>query len=117
MTIFLWVFLTPFIVIGLGMLLSFLSCLGGRTEIQIQANQGLLFTGIGPLGWRKRFSTSDVRDVRIEEKRWRDNNGGSHRNSQIIIETAQKPIKFGSMLSQERRAFVAGCLKKELIRH
>lgn len=116
MTIFLWLFLTPFIAIGLGMLFAFLSSLAGRTELQLQGNQCVLFTGIGPLGWRRRFASSEVRDVRIEDKRWRDSDGDSRRSTQIIIETAQKPIKFGSMLSKERRAFVAGCLKKELLR-
>lgn len=115
MTIFLWLFLTPFIAVGLGMLLAFLSSLAGRTEVQLEGNRCVIFSGIGPLGWRKRFSASDVRDIRIEDKRWRDSDGDSRRNTQIVIETAQKPIKFGSMLSRERRQFVAGCLKKELI--
>jgi hypothetical protein len=116
MTLFLWVFLTPFIAIGLAMFAAFLSCLAGKTELQIQGNQCVLFSGIGSLGWRKRFSTSDVKDVRIEDKRWRDSDGDSRRNTQIIIESIQKPIKFGSMLTNERRQFVAGCAKKELVR-
>jgi hypothetical protein len=116
MTLFLWLFLTPFILIGLAMLGAFLSCLAGRTELQIQGNQCVLFTGIGALGWRKRFSTSDVKDVRIEDRRWRDNDGDARRNTQIVIETRDKPIKLGSMLNKERRGFIAGCLKKELVR-
>jgi hypothetical protein len=116
MTLFLWLFLTPFIAIGLGMLCAFLSCLAGKTELQIQGNQCVLFSGIGSLGRRKRFSTSEVKDVRIEDKRWRDSDGDSRRNTQIIIETTQKPIKCGSMLTNERRQFVAGCLKKEVVR-
>jgi hypothetical protein len=115
MTIFLWLFLTPFIAVGLGMLAAFLSSLAGKTELQIQGNQCVLFTGVGALGWRKRFATSEVRDVRIEDKRWRDSDGDSRRSTQIVIETTNKPIKFGSMLSKERRQFVAGCVKKELI--
>jgi len=116
MTLFLWAFLTPFIAVGLAMIGAFLSSLAGRTEMQIQGNQCALFTGIGSLGRRKRFSTSEVRDVRIEDKRWRDRQGDSRRNSQIVIETSQKPITFGSMLTNERRSFMAGCLKKELVR-
>jgi hypothetical protein len=116
MTLFLWLFLTPFIAIGLAMLAAFLSCLAGRTELQIQGGQCVLFSGIGSFGWRKRFSTSAVKDVRLEDKRWRDSDGDSRRNTQIVIETNEKPIKFGSMLTNERRQFVAGCLKKELVR-
>jgi hypothetical protein len=116
MTLFLWVFLTPFIAVGTAMLMAFLSSLAGRTEVQIQGGQGVIFTGIGPLGFRKRFSVSEVQDVRIENRRWRDSNGASHKNAQIVIETNRKPVNFGSMLTDERRRFVAGCLKKELVR-
>jgi hypothetical protein len=116
LTLFLWVFLTPFIAVGLAMLGAFLSSLGGRTELRIEGREAVLFTGIGPLGFRKRFSPSEVRDVRIEDKRWRDSDGGSRRKAQIIIETNRKPIAFGSMLTQERRQFFAAAAKKELVR-
>jgi hypothetical protein len=116
MTIFLWLFLTPFIAIGLGMLATFLSCLGGRTELRIQGGEAVLFTGIGPLGFRKRFHTSDVKDVRIDDKRWRDSDGDSRRQTRIVIETNGKTINFGSMLTEERRRFLAGAIRKELVR-
>jgi hypothetical protein len=116
MTIFLWLFLTPFIAIGFAVLMTLLSCLAGRTEVRIQGGEGVLFTGVGPVGFRKRFSTSEVRDVRIEDRRWRDSSGSSQRKSQIVIETERKPISLGSMLSEERRRFIAGALKKELVR-
>ena len=116
MTIFLWVFLTPFIAIGLGMLAAFLSALIGRTEMRIQGGEAVLFNGIGPLGFRKRFAIHNVRDVRIEDKRWRDSDGDAQRKAYIIVETERKPIRFGSMLSDERRRFIASVVKKELIR-
>jgi len=114
MTIFLWVFLTPFIAVGLVLFVTFLSSLAGRSELRIQAGAGSLFTGVGPLGFRKRFSASEVREVRIEERRWRDSDGDSRRKMQIVIETTGNPVSFGSMLTQERRRFVAGAIKKEL---
>jgi hypothetical protein len=116
MTIFLWLFLTPFIAIGLGLLFGFLSSLLGRTEVRIQDGEASVFSGIGAVGLRKRFSTSEVRDVRIEDKRWRDSDGDSRRNTRIVIETNRKPITFGSMLTDERRKFVAAAARKELLR-
>jgi len=115
LTVFLWLFLTPFIGVGLGLVFSFFSCLAGRTEIRLQGGDGVILSGVGPVSFRKRFATSSVRDVRIEDQCWRDRNGTSRRNPQIIIETEQKPIKFGSMLTQERRRFLAGAVKKELV--
>jgi hypothetical protein len=117
LTLFVWLFLTPFIAIGLVLVTTFLSCLAGRTELRVDNGQGTLFTGIGALGFRKRFLTSDVRDVRIEDRRWRDSDGDSRRKTQIVIETAGKAVIFGSMLTDERRRFVAGAAKRELVRY
>lgn len=114
MTIFLWLFLTPFIAIGALLLGTFLSCLAGRTEVNIEGGEGTIFTGIGALGSRKRFSVSSVKDVRIEQKTWQSNNG-QQRRAQIVIDADPKPIYLGSMLNDSRRAFLAGVLKRELV--
>ncbi len=113
MTIFLWLFLTPFIAVGLAVLGAFLSSLGGRTEVRIEGDQATLFTGIGSVGFRKRFSVSDVKAVRLEDNSWRDSNGNSRRQRQIVIERQSgKTLKFASMLTEERRKFVAGAVRK-----
>lgn len=115
MTIFLWLFLTPFILVGVAMIAAFFSCLGGRTEVQVREWQGELFTGVGPIGWRRKFKTEDVKDVRIEDRQWRDSDGDSRRSTHILLEmTEGKPLKFGSSLSHERRHFIAAALKEAL---
>jgi len=117
LTIFMWLFLTPFVAIGLLLLGTFLSCLAGQTELRIEAGEALLFTGVGRFGFRKRFSIGDVKDIRLEDKRWCDNQGHPRRRALIIIETGAKPINLGSMFSDERRRFVAAALKRELLGH
>ncbi len=114
--IFLWIFLIPFILVGLVMLAAFLNCLLGRTELNIQGGECRLFTGIGPLGRRRHFSTSEVTDVRIEDRQWVNSNGNSNRSTRIVITTNEKPICFGSTMSDARRRFIAGAAKKELVR-
>jgi hypothetical protein len=115
MTIFLWIFLTPFIVIGLVMIGVFVSCLAGRTEVRIRNAEGVVFAGIGSLGYRRRFDASAVKDVRIDDKQWRDSDGGRQHKTYIIIETREcKLVKFGSMLTEERRKFLAGAVRKVL---
>jgi hypothetical protein len=116
LTIFLWIFLTPFIAIGLFVFSQFLNCLAGRTEVRLQGGRGVIFTGVGHMGFRKRFAASDVRDVRIEDKSWFDSKGNPRRNTQIVIDTNINPLKFGNMLAEPRRGFMAGALKKELVR-
>jgi hypothetical protein len=114
LNIFLWLFLTPFIAIGVFLIMSFFNCLAGRTEVLLQQGQGVLFTGVGPVGFRKRFAASEVSGVRIEDRQWHNNQGGSGRTSRIVIDTKSGPLNFGSMLTYERRWFLAGALKKEL---
>ena len=111
-TIFLWLFLTPFIVIGLAIIGAFFSCLGGKTEVRIRDWQGEVFSGIGRLGFKKKFNTEAVKEVRIQDKRWRDSDGDQRRSTHILIELMHgKPIKFGSSLTDERRQFVAAALR------
>jgi hypothetical protein len=115
MTIFLWIFLTPFILIGLVMIGAFLSALGGRTEVRMRNAEGTVFTGIGSLGYRRRFDASSVKDVRIDDKQWRDSGGDRRRKTCVVIETREgKVVRFGSMLAEERRKFVAGAVRKVL---
>lgn len=113
-TLFLWLFLAPFMAVGCLLLFMFLSSLGGRTELRLQGGQGTLFTGIGPVGFRKQFAFSEIRSVRMEDRSWVDSNGTQHRSAQIILDADPKPIKFGSMLTRDRRRFLGGALKKEL---
>ena len=115
MTIFLWIFLTPFIVIGLVMIGAFLSSLAGRTEVRVTNPEGSVFTGIGSVGWRRRFTVQEVKAVYIDEQRWRDSDGDRRHKVAIVIETrAGKLLKFGSSLKEERRKFVAAAVRKAL---
>lgn len=117
MTIFLWLFLTPFIAIGLVMIGAFFSSLAGRTEILVRHAEGMILTGIGPFAWRRRFNAQDVKDVRIDDRQWRDSDGDRQRKTQIIIELGSgKQIKFGSMLREDRRKFLAAAARKALLK-
>ena len=115
MTIFLWTFLTPFILVGLFMVGAFFSSLFGRTEVRMSAAEGIVFTGVGSLGYRRRFDATGVKDVRIEDRQWRDSDGDRRRRTCILIETREgNQVKLGGMLTPERRKFVAGALRKVL---
>ena len=116
-TIFLWLFLTPFIVIGAGMIGGFLSCLVGRTDVHMKGSQGMVFTGIGPLGWRRRFDPATVKDVRIDDGAWTDSDGHRQNRPAVVIEAQSgKLVEFGTMLTEDRRKFVAAALRLALVR-
>lgn len=115
-TLFLWLFLSPFIAIGLAMILGFLSSVAGKCEVSIESSQGVVFTGLGAVGFRKRFQTPEVKDVRIEQSQW-NSDGRQQKKTNIIIENKSgKTIKFGSMFTAERRSFVAAALRREVVK-
>jgi hypothetical protein len=116
-TIFLWLFLSPFIMIGTGMIAAFFMSLAGRTEVRVDQHEGSVFTGIGPIGRRQHFTASKVADVRLDTKQWHNSNGNRRRKTSIVIEThTGNLINFGSMLSEERKRFMAAVLRKTLVR-
>ncbi len=115
MTIFMWVFLTPFLLVGLGMFFAFLSALGGRVEVTIDRDTGKVFEGIGLVGWTRRFDVQRVKDVRLEDKQWTDSDGDRRQKASITIE-ADKTISFGAGLSIDRRRFIAAKLNDALQR-
>lgn len=111
LVIFLWLFLTPFIAIGLGMIATSLSAMFGRTEVRIGNSEGTLFSGIGPVGRRRRFDPKLVKEVRIEDTPSKNNTD----KTSIVIETREgKLIRFGSMLKDTRRKFVAAAVSRAL---
>jgi hypothetical protein len=115
MTIFFWIFLTPFIVIGLGMVCAFFSYLFGRTEVWLRKEQGTIFTGVGALGYRRRFDMRQVKQVSIKEYVSRNNDGEANRKDMIVLETREgRLFKFGSMLREDRRNYVAAALRKAI---
>ncbi len=116
MTLFLWLFLTPFILIGAAMIGALLTSMMGHTEVRVRGGEGTIFTGIGSFGSTKRFDATDVSEIRNEDRPWRDNDGDKRTKKQIVLETVDaKPIKFGTMLSDDRRSFVASALAKVLL--
>jgi len=112
LTIFLWLFLTPFLLVGFAMLSAFVSTLLGRTEIRLRDPEAVIFSGIASLGRRQRFLLADVSEVRLLDQSWRDSDGDRRRSTVIVVELKSgKPLKFGSMLSDERKRFLAAALR------
>ena len=113
MTGFLWLFLTPFVGIGLFMAASSVSSLLGRTEIRIRPTEAGVFVGVGKIGYKKRFDPRKVRDVRIDAGRHQASDNPP--SQQIIIESENSAlIKVGSMLPAHRRKFVGSAVSQAL---
>lgn len=105
-------FLTPFVLVGIGVAIAALLGLFGHQSVRLRGPEGVLFTGIGPVGWRRRFDASQVKAVRFVESRTESN---GQRQKLIAIEGETKTVKFGSMLTDQRRIWLGGALQAVLV--
>ena len=114
-TVFFWLFLTPFIGIGMMLVVNFFVSLFGRTEVRVLAGVGTIFTGIGPVGYRRHFDASLMKDLFVGENVRSGDSDVPRKRDIIIIELQNgKRLKFGSMFTDDRRYYVAGVLWQTL---
>lgn len=80
----------------------------GKVTVRVRGKQGTIFTGIGPLGWRRSFAWDEVTVVRRTE-----HVGQRGRVSTQITLDGRKPIQFGSGLTAERQEFLFNALRSQ----
>lgn len=107
--LFMVLFLTPFIAVGLMMTGVALVSMFGHVTVMVRGSEGTVLTGVGPIGWRRRFDAVAVTSVRVVETKGKDSSGKN-----IEIEAGKK-IKFGSLLTDRRRAWMGGMLRAVLL--
>ncbi len=111
MAIFLCVFLTPFVMIGAGLIAYTLHAAFGRVEVTLRGSEAWVFTGLGSIGWRRPFNPAKVTTARIKNSTWEVNG----EPQKMIVITADKDVKLGMFLPDTRRLWLAGVLRKVLL--
>lgn len=101
-TLFMCLFLTPFVVAGSVMLGAVLLYGGGKLEVAIGSSGGAVRTGIGFLIWCRRFDPLQVQSVGIGATSWQTED----RPNELIVIEADRKIKCGSLLPEERREWL-----------
>jgi len=112
MTIFLCLFLIPFVLIGVGTFLFALTATFGKTEVSLRGDDGLIRTGFGPIGLKKTFKTSDITSVRLGDSDIRQNNQPLEA---IVLSGKGDKVSFGTMLNSERRRWLASALRELIL--
>jgi hypothetical protein len=102
MTLFLCVFLTPFILVGLSLVGAALLAAAGKIEVVIGDSRAVVKTGVGFLVWRHRFDPTQVRRVTIGKSSWKSDDQAK----ELIAIEADRTIKFGTLLPDERREWL-----------
>lgn len=111
MSLFLCVFLLPFVTVGLVMAGVVVLAAAGTAEARLGHHDAQVRTGVGPLVWTRRFDPTQVRRVGEGLTSWKTNDES---RVAIVIE-ADRKVKFGSMLSDERREWMRAALHWLLI--
>jgi hypothetical protein len=111
MTLFLCLFLTPFVAVGIGTLVAAITCLIGKVEVVIDEWESYVATGIGFIRWKKRFDSKQIQSVSFY------NSGGqSDSDAKSSIElVADRTIKFGSGLREDRKQWLWAAVKEILL--
>ncbi|MEM1422948.1 MAG: hypothetical protein AAGH64_02985 [Planctomycetota bacterium] len=117
MSIAILLFMLPFIAIGIFTFVMALTSFFGVLRVRIEGTRGTAFTGVGPIGLRKKFDTSRITDIRIEEKLsdYRDSEGRSRtRHTRFVEINAGKRLRLASMASEERQDWLAAALHRHV---
>jgi len=81
----------------------------GKVEITLDQREGKVFTGVGKIGYTKRFDLDDITTVREKIT-----TGNKERTGTAIALEGQKQITFGGFLSESRRYYLLKTLQKVL---
>jgi hypothetical protein len=106
--LFLSLFGIPFVLGTLLLGSMALMAICGKVVVRVADAEGEVFTGIGPLGWRRLFDAQEIRSVRIEPYV-----SGRQHSMRIVLDGPHK-LRFGSLLTEARRDFIADVLRLEL---
>jgi hypothetical protein len=80
----------------------------GKVAVKVDGEAGVIFTGVGPVGWRRRFNWRGVTAIHCTEKT--GNRGAT--SEQITLE-GEKRMNFAGGVKTERLDFMLAMLRKK----
>lgn len=79
----------------------------GKVEITLDHTDGKVFTGVGKIGYTKRFELSEIQTVRESQS-----SGRRGSSTYSIALEGQRRITFGTLLNESRRYYLLKVLQK-----
>lgn len=111
MTIFLCLFLTPFVVIGTGMFINTLLRLFGSTRIVIDPSHSYVSTGISFLRLKKSFDPVRVKAISSALNKMNQQGQEAYH---IVLEST-RTVRFGRLLSEDQQDWMVTLLKQTFL--
>lgn len=106
--LFMSLFGLPFFVGTLFLGGAALMAICGKVEVRLQGRQGVVFIGVGRLGWNRRFNLDEFES--ITDEGWGVKYPGSTGGS--IVLKGKRLLRFATNISEERRYFMLNALKQ-----
>lgn len=97
----------PFLAGSIALITMALMSIAGKVEVRLRGQAGVIFVGVGPLGWKRAFNLSDVESI-TEEGSAVNYPGGT--NGSIVLRGRTR-LRFATNLTEARRHFMAQTLK------
>lgn len=111
------VFLLPFVVVGLLLVVHAALAIAGHTEVGCAGPDAWIRTAVGPLGRTRRFAAADVREVRLDVKEWVDGDGDRQERIELVVERWNgAPVRKRLRLPPGRRAFLVEAARRVWLR-
>ena len=111
-TLFLCLFLTPFVLVGTGMIFTAAMNLWGKVEVVIDQFDSYVTSGVGPFKLKRRFVSSEVTSVSLGLTRWTSDD----RRKPIIIIDSNRQIRFGSILTELQVHWLKATIAPRLVK-
>jgi hypothetical protein len=114
---FLLIVLTPFVAVGIILLGRLLMAIAGQEVVRVRGSIVTVFVGVGPLGWRRGVKASRILRVQVVYPSNHREYGDDSliKSKPAILIDADRTIKFGQTLSEDRRAYVVAALRAVLM--
>ncbi|MCR9197587.1 MAG: hypothetical protein NXI04_02985 [Planctomycetaceae bacterium] len=101
-TLFLCLFLTPFVIIGVALISGAVMSLIGRVDLVIDEFESYVATGVGFVRWKRRFDPRQMKSVKLHLPIRRSTRNRSQPSPTIEF-VADETIRFGGMLPTARK--------------
>ncbi len=106
--LFMSLFGLPFLVGSIVLWSIALMAICGKVEVRLRGRQGVVFTGIGPVGWKRPLDLDAVDTIAEEYPRM---GRSAARGAAIVLKGSRSQLRFGTQLSDTRRRFILNALK------
>lgn len=91
----------------------------GQVVVFWNKDEGTVFSGVGPIGWMRKFRWSRVQSVTECDAAYGPGRGRRYRVIRIDVlhDARVRSIRFGTLLSEERRQFLLSVLRSQAALH